>query len=93
MCTRVVFYSMELLSYFGVSSKLSKEEFVRRLERSKAEQVQALFDSAVRKGLGEEEDELVTGKKVVGGKSVKEKHVEDVWTLTGCYSPCLAEGW
>lgn len=54
MCTRVVFYSMELLSYFGVSSKLSKEEFVRRLERSKAEQVQglrwALFDSAVRKG-------------------------------------------
>ena len=93
MCTRVVFYSMELLSYFGVSSKLSKEEFVRRLERSKAEQVRALFDSAVRKGLGEEEDELVTRKKVVGGKSVKEKHVEDMWTLTGCYSPCLAEGW
>ena len=97
MCTGVVFYRMELLSYFGVSSELSKEEFVRRLERSKAEQVQglrrALFESAVRKGLGEEEDELVTRKKVVGGKSVKEKHVEDVWTLTGCYSPCLAEGW
>lgn len=81
MCTRVVFYSMELLSYFGVSSKLSKEEFVRRLERSKAEQVRALFDSAVRKGLGEEEDELVMRKKVVG-KSVHERKA-----CGGCVDP------
>ena len=76
---------MKLLSYFGVSSELSKEEFVRRLERSKAEQVQglrrALLESAVRKGLGEEEDELVMRKKVVG------KSVHDRKACGGCVDP------
>ena len=49
----------------GLTVKLPKRECVRRLERSKADQVeglrQALFESAVRKGLGEE-DELMREK-------------------------------
>jgi len=49
---------MELPSSSRVSSKLTKKEFARRLGRNNTEHLQglrkALFDSAVRKGLGEE---------------------------------------
>ena len=57
-CTSVHLDSMELPSSSRVSSKLTKKEFARRLGRNHTEHLQglrkALFNSAVRKGLGEE---------------------------------------
>ena len=43
----------------------------------------SLFIEAVEKCLTDCGDRLVTRKKVGGGKTVKEKHAEDVWSLTG----------
>ena len=48
----------------------------------------SLFTEAVKKGLADCGDRLVTRKKVGGGKTVKEKHAEDVWSLTGVLQMC-----
>ena len=77
---------MELLPTFGVNSEPSREEFVRKLRcENSAEQVrclrQLLFEDALRKNLADVGDVLVTRKKLNAGKSVAEKHAEDVWSL------------
>ena len=78
---------MELLPSFGVNSELSRDEFVRKLRcENSAEQVQklrrVLFEDAVRRNLADDGDVLVLRKKMNAGKSVVEKHAEDVWALT-----------
>ena len=78
---------MEFLPSFGVNSELSRDEFVRRLRcENSAEQVrslrQLLFSEAVRLNLVDDGDVLVTKKKMNAGKSVVEKHSEDVWSLS-----------
>lgn len=84
---------MELLPHFGVNGELSKEEFVRRLGREcTADQVRelrlSLFEDAVRKDLADIGDELVQRKKMGGGRSVKEKHIDDSWLLVGAIKRC-----
>ena len=84
---------MELLPHFGVSGELSKEEFVRRLGREcTAVQVRelrlSLFKDAVRKDLADIGDELVQRKKMGGGRTVKEKHMDDSWLLVGAIKRC-----
>ena len=73
--------------------QLSAEEFVRRLARDSSEnQVRqlrsALFLEAIDKGVADNGDLLVMQKKVGGGKTVKEKHAEDIWTLVGAIRRC-----
>ena len=80
--------TMELLQSFGVTTELHKDEFVRRLERGcTADQVRGLrdclFADALSLKLAVDGDVLVTRMKRNAGKTVKEKHVEDVWTLVG----------
>ena len=77
---------MELLSSFGVYSELSRDEFVRRFRcENSAEQVrslrQLLLSEAVRLSLADDGDVLVKRKKMNAGKSVVEKHSEDLWSL------------
>ena len=84
----IVLAKMDLLISLGVSCELSAAEFTGRLARnSSGEQVGevrvALFAEAVRCGLAHEGDVLVARRKV-GGKSLKEKHVGDVWILADC---------
>jgi len=79
---------MELLQSFGVTTELHKDEFVRRLERGcTADQARGqrdcLFADALSLKLAVDGDVLVTRMKRNAGKTVKEKHVEDVWTLVG----------
>ena len=81
---------MELLlrlSSFGVNSELSRDEFMRKMRCvNSAEQMrslrQLLFEDAVGRRLADDVDVLVMRKKTNAGKSVVEKHVEDVWTLS-----------
>ena len=84
---------MELLPHFGVNRELSKEELVRWLGREcTADQVQELrlpsFEDAVRKDLADIGDELVQRKKMGGGRSAKEKHIDDSWLLVGAIKRC-----
>ena len=84
---------MDILPHFGVNSELSAEEFVRRLARdSFVDQVRELrsapFLEAIEKGLADNGDLLVMRKKVGGGKTVKEKQAEDIWTLVGAIRRC-----
>ena len=84
---------MKLLPHFGVNGELSKQEFVRRLGREcTADQVRelrlSLFEDAVRKDLGDIGDDLVQRKKTGGGRTVKEKHIDDGWLLLGAITRC-----
>ena len=84
---------MELLQSFGVNSELSREEFMRRLRcENSVDQVrdlrQLLFVEAVSLNLANDGDVLVTRKKMNAGKSVVEKHTEDVWLLTCAIKRC-----
>ena len=93
VCAWVV--KMEILPLFGISTELSREEFMRRLCRdSTRDQVQglraSLFLAAVDKGLADTGDRLVGRKKVGGGKTAKEKYAEDTWTLVGVVQRCEA---
>ncbi len=85
---------MELLSHFGVSCELLKDEFVRRLRLGEYSEQQvhglrlALFEDAVKKILADSGDVLVKRKKTSAGKSVKEKHIDDIWCLAGAIKRC-----
>ena len=84
---------MELLPHFGVNGELSKVEFVRRLGREcTVDQVRelrlSLFEDAVRKDLADIGDDLVQRKKMGGGRTVKEKHIDDSWLLVGAIKRC-----
>ena len=48
----------------------------------------ALFLEAIEKGLADNGDLLVMRKKVGSGKTVKEKHAEDIWTLVSAIPRC-----
>ena len=75
---------MDLLPRICVSGELSKEEFARRLNSAGSDEVSelriALFEEAVCGDLADEGDVLVRRMKC-GGKTVKGKHSEDVWSL------------
>ena len=64
--------------------ELSLEELSRRLDPEEANQQQvgglrsSLFAEAVAKGLADVGDSLVGREKVGGGRTVKQKYVEDV---------------
>ena len=83
---------MNGLRDFGLSGELSKGEFERKLSSKSPDEVKELrrelFEEAVMKGLTEEGDMLVMRRKVGVGKSVKNKHVEDVWSLVGTIQRC-----
>jgi len=85
---------MNGLRDFGLSGELSKGEFERKLLSKSPDEVKELrrelFEEAVMKGLTEEGDMLVMRRKVGVGKSVKNKHVEDVWALVGTIQRCEA---
>ena len=86
---------MNILPYFGVSSELSLEEFSRRLDQEANQQQvwglrSSLFAEAVAKGLADVGDSLVGRKKVGGGRTVKQKYVEDVWAIVGSIKRCEA---
>ena len=76
---------MHSLPCFGVSKELSREEFSRRIrcagDREIAELRLSLFEDAIANNLAHTNSQLVTRRKVGGGKSVVEKHVEDIWLL------------
>ena len=87
---------MELLPHFGVNCELSKAEFVRRLcHECSADHVRksrpSLFAEVVMKELANCGDGIVVRKKVGGGKTVKEKHI-DVWLLVGAIKRLLKNG-
>ena len=76
---------MELLPCFGVSKELSHEDLSRRLSCAKDLKIAklrlSLFEDVKANNLAHMNSQLVTRKKVGGGKSVVEKHVEDIWLL------------
>ena len=79
-----------------VVCELSLEEFSRRLDPEEANQQKvgglrsSLFAEAVAKGLADVGDSLVGREKVGGGRTVKQKYVEDVWTIVGSIKRCEA---
>ena len=84
---------MELLQLFGVTTELCREEFERRLKVGcSADQVrglrECLFADALKFNLAVDGDVLVARKKSSVGKSVKDKHVGDIWMLVG-----VIKGW
>jgi len=76
---------MDSLPRFGVSKELSHEEFSRRLRCAKDLEIAtlrlSLFEDAKANNLVHMNSQLVARRKVGGGKSVVEKHVEDIWLL------------
>ena len=85
-----IFHVMESLSSFGVNLELSRQEFLRKLLRYSDEGRLVslrddLFASAVASGLADTGDALVTRRKVGGGNSLKEKHVDDIWVLVRAF--------
>ena len=40
-----------------------------------------LFSEAVQRGLADTGDRMVSRRKVAGGKSIRDKHIDDVWAL------------
>ena len=88
-----LYVNMELLSHFGVSCELLKDAFVRRLRCDNSEQQicqlrLALIEDAVQKSLADSGDALVKRKKTSAGKSVNEKHIDDIWCLAGAIKRC-----
>ncbi len=85
---------MDLLPFFGVSCELSKNEFVRRLEcDSLVDNVRdlrnSLFLDAVKRNLaGPGHGDVLVTRKKSGIKTVKEKHIDDIWTLAGAINRC-----
>ena len=79
---------MDALVGFRVNSELSRKEFVRRLVRNSThDELEdlwgALFLEALEKDLANKGDMLVMRRKSGAGKTKKEKHAEDAWTLVG----------
>ena len=77
--------AIDSLPRLGVSTELSHEEFSRRLRFTKDLEIAKLrhflfYDTEVR-DLVHKNSQLVTRRKVGGGESVVEKHVEDIFLL------------
>lgn len=76
---------MDSLPRFGVSKELSHEEFSRRLRCANDLDIVklrlSLFEDAKAIDLAHLNSQLVTRRKVGGGKSVVEKHAEGIWSL------------
>ena len=77
---------MESLAARGINSDLCASEFERCLSRTLSTESlssirSAVFAEAQEAGLACEGDALVQRRKTNGGKSVKQKHVSDVWHL------------
>ena len=70
-----------------VNTELAKSEFIRTLNsKVSSDQVirdirLALYNEARGGGLMDEGDQPVTRRKVATGKSVREKHIDDIWCL------------
>lgn len=83
---------MEFLWRLGLSSELSRDEFVLKLSGMSSPEVCdlrcVLFNYAVVKGLANMGATLVTRRKVGYGKTVKGKQVEGVWALVGSIKRC-----
>ena len=83
---------MDILTHFAVSFELSRDQFIRRLGSASTEHVRelrsTLFLEAVDLGFADCGDELVARRKVGGGKTVKDKHTEDIWELVGAIRRC-----
>lgn len=47
-----------------------------------------LFDDAMKKNLADSGDVLVSRKKTGVGRTVKEKHIDDIWCLVGANKRC-----
>ena len=77
--------AVDSLPRFGVSKELSHDEYSRRLRFAKDLDVAklrlSLFEDAKVRDLVHKNSQLVMRRKVGGGKSVVEKHVEDIWLL------------
>jgi len=79
---------MEMLEAL-TNTELSKSEFTRNRDSTVIRDDAlsnirlALYNEAKAKGLMEMEDQPVTRKKCAMGKSVKEKHVNDIWCVVG----------
>ena len=78
---------MDVLTRLGVGADLPRDEFLRRLrlvqDNSCLSSVsECLFNNAVVSGLADGGDVLVGRRKGGGGgKSVREKDADDIWTL------------
>ena len=75
-----------MLQKFQVSEEMSKDEFVRRLSTNASlDEVEflrnCLFKKALNDGLVSDGDVPVMRRKVGGGKSVKDKLVDDIWII------------
>ena len=46
------------------------------------------INKAVDKNLAKDGDKLVMRRKIGGGKTVKEKHMENIWALAGVITRC-----
>lgn len=71
------------------SEEKSKDEFVQRLnlmymsDEELKDLRSQLFERAVETGLADSGDALVGRRETGGGKTVKQKYIDDVWTLAG----------
>ena len=77
---------MDLLAKLRVSCDLSRDEFGRMLsEKCNGDTVitirSALFERAVSKGLANAGYILVRRQKSPSGKSIKKRHIDDIWLL------------
>ena len=83
---------MELLPLFGVSCELLMEVFVKKLRFKSSDKLgdlrKSLFLDAVSRNLADPGDVLVSREKVGVGKTVKEKHIEDIWMLPSAIRRC-----
>ena len=82
---------MESFWRLGLSGELSRCEFIRKLRGRLSQEVCELGDEinkAVGKDLAKDGDKLVMRRKIGGGKTVKGKHMEDIWALVGAITRC-----
>ena len=66
-------------------------EFIRKLHVRSSQEVCELGDEinkAVGKDLAKDGDKAVMRRKIGGGKTVKEKHMENIWALAGVITRC-----
>ena len=79
---------MESFWRLGLSGELSRCEVIRKLRGRSSQQVCELVNKAVGKDLAKDGDKLVMRRKIGGGKTVKEKHMENIWALVGAITRC-----
>ena len=92
VCAAVV---MDLLQHFGVSAEVSADEFQGILSgrdhtRDQISHLRAtIFLEAMECKLAGERDSLILRRNVCTGKSIREKHIGDVWLLVCSIKNCL----